>query len=107
MLLGYFLRQVNSSRAGTGKSCLTLCQRQDICSSCILYRVAKKKDVTVTTTTCAPISYEVKLAFEKERQAARDELIRRGLADADPISRSPPARRKRDVSSPLVELGDG
>lgn len=67
------------------RSVTTLCQRRDIWSSCILYRVAKKKDVTVTMTTCAPSSYEVKLDFKKERQAARDELVQRGFGDTDPI----------------------
>jgi hypothetical protein len=64
-----------------------LCQRQDIWSSCILYRVAKKKDVTVTMTSCGPVgNYEVKLSFEEERQAARLELVRRGFGDTDPLT---------------------
>jgi hypothetical protein len=64
-----------------------LCQRQDIWSSCLLYRITKKKDVTVTMTTCQPSSYEVKLSFEEEREAARKELVRRGLSDTDPLLR--------------------
>lgn len=76
------------SRVGTHdmRHVAALCQRKGILSSCILYRVARKKDITVTMTTCAPSSYQVKLDFEQERQAARDELARRGFGETDPIN---------------------
>jgi hypothetical protein len=65
---------------------LRLCQRNDVWSSCILHQVRKRKDASVTMTTCLPSSYEEKLSFEKEREVARRELVRRGFGDNDPIT---------------------
>ncbi len=66
-------------------SVLALCQRDDILSSCFLYRVARKQDFTVTMSTCAPSTYEVNLSFEEERLAARHELTKRGFGESDPL----------------------
>lgn len=64
-----------------------LCQRTDAWSSCILYRASRKKDVEISLKSCGPPNMGLrKLSFERERQAARDELIRRGFGDKDPIT---------------------
>lgn len=61
-----------------------LCERQDMWSTQILYRVGKRKDAIVKMSGCFS-EYDKTLSFERERQAAREELIRRGVGDIDPI----------------------
>jgi hypothetical protein len=65
-----------------------LCQRQDIWSSCVLYRVAKKKDLTVQYIGGANdegVSFSDRtLGFDEEIRIARRELTRRGFGETDP-----------------------
>jgi HEAT repeat protein len=65
-----------------------LCSQADIWSSCALYRVTKKKDIEISLGGCGFPDSErsVKLNYEGARQAARQELIRRGLVETDPIT---------------------
>ena len=64
---------------------IKLCQRRDAWSSRILLRVSKKKDILVSLSRCDR-ACEQKLSLEKEREAARQELMRRGCADSDSIA---------------------
>jgi len=67
---------------------LELSRRRDNWANAILYRVAKKKDISITLKACFGERTET-LSFGREREAARQELIRRGLGDSDPIALLP------------------
>lgn len=62
-----------------------LCGFQNIWSSAILYRVARKEDRVIKLTNCDSL-YERTLDFEEERKMAHDELARRGLGNIDPLT---------------------
>jgi HEAT repeat protein len=65
-------------------------QREEVWSSCILYRVGKRKDVCIALVDGGymgePTYGRQTLSFEGERQAAREDLLRRGFGDEDPIT---------------------
>lgn len=64
-----------------------LCRRQDIWSSCVLFLVTSKTDVTFELETReAPWSYTASLSCEEEREAARRELGRRGFGNRHPLN---------------------
>jgi hypothetical protein len=71
---------------------MALCRRSDFWSSCILYRIAKKKDTTARLSgwdyqADKYCMYNAGVSYENERRIAREELARRGFGTDDPTNR--------------------